>query len=40
MVDLLLDLPEALRSDRREVMPFGKILSDQTVVVLHTAFFP
>jgi hypothetical protein len=38
--DLLLDLQEALRSDRCEVMPFGKILPDQTIVILHPAFFP
>ena len=40
IVDLLLDLQEALRSDRREVMPFGEILPDQSVVVLHPALFP
>ena len=30
IVDLLLDLQEALRSGRREVMPFGEILPDQS----------
>ena len=40
IVDLLLDLQEALRSDCCEVMPFGEILPDQSVVVLHPALFP
>ncbi len=40
VVDLILDLLEALRGDGREVMSFREILPDQTVVILHTAFFP
>ena len=40
IVDLILNLLEPLRGDRREVMAFWKILPDQTVIIFHPAFFP
>src|ERR1035437_901073 len=40
VIDLLLDLTKALQSDLCEIITFWKILPDQTVVVLHPAFFP
>jgi hypothetical protein len=40
LIDFLLDFQQPLRSDFCEVIPFGEILSDQAVVVLHSSFFP